>query len=157
MNIMQKILFSIGAAFVIVIAAGLVYTNTTQNVKGKLTPPTSPTPTPTAFVAQYGIELITPLPNTVITSPVEITGRAPGSWFFEASAPVKIVDDKSNVIASGNIQAQGNWMTTELVMFTSSLTFTNPKSDTGFLVLSKDNPSGKPQQDQQVIIPIRFK
>lgn len=158
MNLMQKILLSIGAAFVIVIVAGLVYTNTsTQSTKGKLVPPSSPTPTPTAYVTQFGLELITPLPNTTVTSPLEVTGRAPGSWFFEGSAPVRLVDDKGGELASGTIQAQGNWMTTDLVMFTTTLTFTNPKADNGNLILSKDNPSGRKDLDRQISIPVRFK
>ena len=39
------------------------------------------------------IRLETPLPNSTITSPLNIRGEARGVWFFEASFPVKIFDD----------------------------------------------------------------
>ena len=95
--------------------------------------------------------------NSLVKSPLKITGRARGNWFFEASFPVQLLDQKGTVLAQTTGQAQGDWMTTDLVPFTAELTFAVPTGNTGQLVLNKDNPSGLPQNDAKLIIPIRFR
>lgn len=93
----------------------------------------------------------------LVSSPLTITGEARGPWYFEASFPVEIRDANGIVIGQSHAQAQGEWMTTEFVPFTSTVTFTAPTTTLGFLVLKKDNPSGDPERDQAVIIPVRFR
>ena len=56
-----------------------------------------------------------------------------------------------------NPPAGGEWMTTEYVPFTASLSYTLPPETpyrTGFLILKKDNPSGEPQFDNSLEIKI---
>ncbi|MBU1092272.1 hypothetical protein KJ836_01180 [Patescibacteria group bacterium] len=94
----------------------------------------------------------------VVKSPLELTGEARGTWFFEASFPVEIIDGNSNLLAQGLAQSHGDWMTENLVPFTvTGLKFELPLTDTGTLVLKKDNPSGLPTNDASFTIPIRFK
>jgi Immunoglobulin-like domain of bacterial spore germination len=109
------------------------------------------------------IKITNPLPMSVVQSPLEITGQARGTWFFEASAPVSLVDWDGKIIAQGTIKAEGDWMTTEFVPFTAELTFTSPykegDQDTfkrGALIFKKDNPSGLPENDDSLEIPISF-
>jgi Immunoglobulin-like domain of bacterial spore germination len=109
------------------------------------------------------IKITSPLPMSVVQSPLEINGQARGNWFFEASAPVSLVDWDDRVIAQGTIKAQGDWMTTEFVPFTAELTFTSPYKDgdqdafkRGALIFKKDNPSGLPKNDDSLEIPIEF-
>lgn len=98
-----------------------------------------------------------PQPNMVVTSPLVVAGEAPGNWFFEASLPVSIVDSAGRVLAVVPAQAQGDWMTTDYVPFETALTFAVPTSTaTGFVVVAKDNPSGLPELDRDIRIPIRF-
>lgn len=98
-----------------------------------------------------------PEPNDQITSPVTIYGQARGYWFFEASFPVKILDDNNNVIAQGIAVADGEWMTEEFVPFVSILEFTKPLNvNNGTLILERDNPSGLPENDAQIQIPVVF-
>jgi hypothetical protein len=85
-----------------------------------------------------------------------VTGEARGSWYFEASFPVKVLDAQGNVLASGPAQAQGAWQTTDFVPFKITLTFTSPGSGGGTLRLQKDNPSGLPQNEDWLDIPVRF-
>ena len=47
------------------------------------------------------IQLDTPRPNQIISSPLQITGQARGYWFFEASFPVRLEDINGEVIAQG--------------------------------------------------------
>lgn len=97
-----------------------------------------------------------PVQNTVVTSPLKITGKAPGNWFFEASAPVMITDANGLIVGQSYIMAQGEWMTTEYVPFEGIVTFTKPQGDHGFLILKKDNPSGEAQFDDSTEIKISF-
>jgi hypothetical protein len=91
-----------------------------------------------------------------LTSPLNISGEARGFWFFEAVFQAKLIDDRGNLIATGTAKAKGEWMTTEFVPFTLTMTFKNPDAKTGELVLIKDNPSGLPSQDREVRLPVFF-
>jgi len=88
---------------------------------------------------------------------MEITGQARG-WYFEASFPVKVTDDKGHVLGSAPAQAQGDWMSTSSVPFVCDLSFVVPQNVTkGFIVFSKDNPSGLAKNDDSFSVPVTFK
>lgn len=95
-------------------------------------------------------------PNQIITSPLIITGEARGYWFFEASFPIKIYDADNNLLGIGIAQAQDEWMTEVFVPFRAELEYSVPETKTGVLVLEKDNPSGLPENADELRIPIRF-
>ena len=97
-----------------------------------------------------------PRPNDTITSPLVIEGEARGYWFFEASFPVALLDGDGNEIAIGIAQAQSEWMTNDFVPFEATLQFTNPVSGNGTLILHRDNPSGLPENDDELIMPVNF-
>lgn len=97
-----------------------------------------------------------PLENTVIKSPLVVKGEARGNWYFEASFPVILIDGNGKEIAISPAQAKTDWMTTEFVPFEVSLSFQKPLTKTGTLILKKDNPSGLPENDGSISIPVRF-
>jgi hypothetical protein len=108
------------------------------------------------------IKIYSPRPNTAIQSPLVVTGTARGSWFFEGSFPVTLVDWDGLIIGEGiaKTNAGANWMTKDFVPFTATLTFkVNKKaySNKGTLILRKDNPSGLPQNNDSLEIPVVFK
>ena len=92
----------------------------------------------------------------MVTSPLTVTGEARGTWYFEASFPVRLLDGLGNEIAVEPAQAQGDWMTTDFVPYSVTLTFSPPATATGTLVLEKDNPSGLPENSGAVHIPVVF-
>ena len=105
------------------------------------------------------IRLLSPLPNQSVTSPLVITGEARGNWFFEASFPVFLTDWDGRIIAQGIATAKSEWMTTEFVPFEATLTFSVDKaaySNRGTLILKKDNPSGLPEHDDALEIPLQI-
>lgn len=110
------------------------------------------------------IQLTTPVPNGVVAdSPLMLTGQARGYWYFEASFPIVLTNWDGLIIAEGYATADGDWMTEEFVPFTASLEFTNPYEEgqpdfmkRGSLILQKDNPSGLPENDNALEIPIYF-
>jgi hypothetical protein len=92
-----------------------------------------------------------------VSSPLTMWGRARGTWYFEASFPVQIKDASGAVIAEGPAQAQGDWMTEEYVPFMITLPFpAQPAGSVGTVVLRNDNPSGLPENDKSLEIPVRF-
>ncbi len=102
------------------------------------------------------IVLSSPLPNETVISPLIVSGTARGTWYFEASFPVRLLDGNGNEIAVEPAQAQGDWMTEDYVPFSVVLEFDQPSTPNGTLVLQKDNPSGLPEYDQSLSIPVLF-
>jgi hypothetical protein len=100
--------------------------------------------------------LTTPLSNSQITSPLKVSGSAVGNWYFEASFPVILKDANGNVLAESPAQAQGDWMTTDAVPFVSTLTWGTTTATSGVLILKRDNPSGLPENDNEVSFPVLF-
>ena len=111
------------------------------------------------------IRLKTPLSNQTVTSPLVIKGEARGYWFFEASFPVFLTNWDGLIIAQGIATAKSdpanpdgvNWMTEDFVPFEATLNFTvdpNVYSNRGSLILKKDNPSGLPEHDDALEIPV---
>lgn len=96
--------------------------------------------------------------NQSVSSPINIKGKARGSWFFEASFPIQLVDDNGDILAATTARAESDWMTSDYVNFTATLNY--EKSTTtlrGLIVLSKDNPSDNPDFDQSIFIPVILK
>lgn len=61
------------------------------------------------------------------------------------------------IIAEGIATAKTDWMTTDFVEFEGELTFVvdeNVYSNRGALILKKDNPSGLPENDDALEIPV---
>ena len=99
-----------------------------------------------------------PRPNRAIESPLIIEGEARGFWFFEADFPVVLLDWEGVIVAEGIAQAKGEWMTEDFVQFEARLEFEKPQNNNkGTLILRKDNPSGLPENDDALEIPVIFK
>lgn len=101
------------------------------------------------------LQVDAPLPNAQAMSPLTVIGKARGQWYFEASFPLKLYDANNKLIAQVPAQAQGDWMTTEYVPFSATLFFTSDTA-TGTLVLQNDNPSGLPENQKELKIPLTF-
>ncbi len=119
---------------------------------GKPTPVVTPPATSNPNVRNVNVTA-----GQTISFPFTLTGEARGTWYFEASFPVRIEDGNGAVVLAVPAQAQGDWMTENFVPFKVELNPTSPiTTDEGTLVIVKDNPSGLPEHDASVRIPIRF-
>lgn len=151
---MNKLTVIIGALVLLAVAAAALFILPPHQANA---PTNGETPTPTTgkedlIVAAY------PTPGAHITSPLVATGEARGNWFFEASFPVSILNSNGDTIGQGYAQAEGEWMTTNFVPFTSiPITFTpQPAGSVGTVVLHKDNASGLPEHDDELRISVTF-
>lgn len=115
--------------------------------------PTSTTAS-SSFADMIRVESVTS--GQAIKSPITITGKAVGNWYFEASFPVELLDGNGKSIMIVPAQAQGDWMTSNFVPFSVTLSFSKPTTATGTIVFKNDNPSGLPENAKEVRIPIRF-
>lgn len=112
----------------------------------------------TAYKSKHGFDVTVTQPTSgaTVTSPLAIKGVVPGPWSFEANIPIKILDDKRQVVADSYGTVVGEWMTEKPVNFTASIPFKAPVTDKGFIVISKSNPSGDQATEDSVEIPIQF-
>lgn len=97
-----------------------------------------------------------PRPNQKIKSPVTITGKARGNWFFEASLSAEIVDSDNKHLSDIILTAKGEWMTEDFVEFKGTFEFEKPESNKGKVVIKNANPSGMEENQKTLIIPVEF-
>jgi hypothetical protein len=102
------------------------------------------------------IRLSSPPIGAVVGKIFEVRGQARGTWFFEASFPVVVLDAKGNVLAQAVAKAGSDWMTTDFVPFSSSITIPDTYIGEAVVVLKKDNPSGLPEKDASMSFPIHI-
>jgi hypothetical protein len=164
---MQKLFWPIALFIVILIAAVVLILlpgkteapTVTDNGTATTTPQATTTPA-TGDESNENADMITissPTKGATVASPLTITGSARGGWYFEASFPIELRDASGKMIAQYHAEAQSDWMTSNFVPFKATLTFAKqPAGSTGTLILRNDNPSGLPENDRSVEIPVKF-
>lgn len=103
------------------------------------------------------VVLDTPLAHATVKNPITFSGKARGSWYFEGTFPVYLIDAHGNILAQTVARAQSDWTTDAFVSFTGVLTFTADPlivGDAATFVLAKDNPSGLPENDEPLRVPV---
>ena len=110
------------------------------------------------LMSEKGVAIVitSPLSGNKIDSPLKVTGSVPGSWSFEGQFIVRLLDVEGNIVSVSTATVQGEWMTEQQVPFNASLAYDNLPLGTGSLVLEKSNPSGLPENDDKLILPVEF-
>jgi len=96
------------------------------------------------------LEVTEPELGKQVSSPLEIKGRAKGTWFFEGSFPIDLISKGGVIIGKGTATALGDWMTKDFVSFSASVPFSVPTTTDGMIVFKKDNPSGLKEFDDSL-------
>jgi hypothetical protein len=92
-----------------------------------------------------------------ISSPLLATGTAQGPWYFEGSFPIAVIASNGTVLAEVPATARGEWMTEDFVPFSVTIAFPpQEKGSIGAVRFTRDNPSGLPEHDAQVLVPVIF-
>ncbi len=99
------------------------------------------------------IQIEKPKSGDTASSPLEIDGRAKGSWFFEGQFPIKLIDGNGLVLATGQAKALGDWANEDTVPFRAILEFSVPASASATLVFSQDDPSGQ-SNAEEIKVPV---
>lgn len=100
------------------------------------------------------IAVQTPFPGAVVGKAFSVIGEARGTWFFEASFPIELLDKDGNSLAIAVAQAQGEWMTENFVPFRAEIQAPESYIGPATLILRKDNPTGLSEYDASVSFPI---
>ncbi len=100
------------------------------------------------------VSVLSPQNNATVGKDFVVMGQAPGNWYFEASFPIEVQDANGIVLATVIAQAQSDWMTTDLVPFLADVALTGNYAGAAKLVLKRDNPSGLPENDDHLDVPI---
>ena len=148
---MKKIIFSILVLIILFIIGGFLFdwgnrdVNTVSN-------------THTATSTSDMLTVFSPTDGQTVTSPISVSGKVSGDWFFEGSFPVELIDSDGTVIATTTAQTPGDWATTSIINFSATLVY--PKattSDRALIMLKNDNPSGDPALDTERFIQVILK
>lgn len=108
-------------------------------------------------VPEPEVVIDTPTYGALVASPLTVSGKAKGFWFFEANIPVTLKDQDGKILAQKGFMTSSEWMTEDYVPFSGTLEFATPTTEFGVLIINKDNPSGDPERDASYAIPVRFK
>ncbi len=98
----------------------------------------------------------TPPPGAVVGKEFSVKGKARGTWFFEASFPIEVVDIDGNILTTVVAQSTSDWMTENFVPFSADVILSEDYMGAATLVLKKDNPSGMPENDASMTSPIHI-
>ena len=165
---MEKNIFSFGRLLLVLLLAvaiaGFLYwagvflpqnpTDVTSTKDSQIGLSVRPEKEPGLVAVARNISVDFPASRDRISSPLKVRGRARGSWFSEGVFPVQLIDADNRVLASGQAMASGEWMTENFVEFTAELVFIPGQSKTATLVLFRENPSGLPENAEQLEIPV---
>ena len=116
----------------------------------KAPPETSETASPTADIPPE-MTAQSPAPGAEVTSPLNLTGSTPGTWYFEGSFPIELIAEDGRVLVEHYASADGNWMTEEQVAFQAQLSFEVETPTRATLILREDDPSGQQDVDEAQI------
>ena len=146
---MRKTIIITAVLIVILVVAFLVFD---IGRKPAIAPGVNATTTDVQIVVSY------PEDNQEVSSPIKISGKARGNWFFEGSFPIQLVDANGNILGTSIATSSEDWMTTEFINFNSEMSFEKSTSTRrAVLVLKKDNPSGISDFDQSVFVRVILK
>lgn len=89
------------------------------------------------------------------TKDVIVKGEASGVWFFEGQFDIALIDSNKHILSKGIALAQEEWMTTDAVSFEGTLSVPQVKRGSGFIVFTRENPSGDGFPNE-FLLPILF-
>jgi hypothetical protein len=81
-----------------------------------------------------------PVAGARVTSPLAITGTAPGNWYFENQFPVQLVGADGAIIAEAPAHPRVSWTDPGDKVFDATLTFSVTTDTPATLVLQEDMP-----------------
>lgn len=144
--------------YIMIQPATIVHTDSTP-IATTTQPQTTPVNTTTSATLPLSahVSVTEPVSGGTVGKTFTVSGKAPGNWYFEASFPIMVRDSNDKVIARTHGNAQGDWMTTNLVAFTATVNIEAAYKGSATLILLRDNPSGMPENDDSVSIPIVIK
>jgi len=85
---------------------------------------------------------------------IDAYGIIKSDYFFEGNLPISVLDANKNILRMTNGAATTDWMTIEPVSFKTSLDLTGLPFGPAYIQIHNDNPSGLPENDKFILVPI---
>lgn len=132
-------------------------------MRGSTPVPSTETEDPSTQEAVYDntstdeIVIDSPKAGETVGTTFTVVGKARGYWYFEASFPLRVFGSSGVLLSEMPVQADGEWMTEEFVPFSETVTVPPGTKGEALLILYNDNPSGLPENDATVSIPLVIK
>ena len=107
------------------------------------TPPSAPAPDAAPAATSIGELAVVdaPVGGARVTSPLTITGTAPGNWYFENQFPVRLVDAQGAVLAESPAIPRVNWTeNADPKQFDATVLFVVTQDTPATLILEEDMP-----------------
>ena len=147
----------LAAVIVILVVAGAAYFLYSDTAHAPTTDTSKPSELEAYTYSNATADMITvdePQAHASVPPTFTVSGKARGTWYFEATFPIEVKDTRGAVIGQGHAQAKSDWMTTEFVPYSASITLSRPYTGDARLFLEKDNPSGDRLRDASLSFPI---
>ncbi len=93
-------------------------------------------------------------PNSKVHGVVSYRGGIKNNYFFEANIRINVLDMNKKVLKSDFATATTEWMTSGPVSFEGSFDFSGLPKGPAYFEIQNDNPSGLPENDKSILIPI---
>lgn len=92
-----------------------------------------------------------------VSSPLEMSGKVPGSWSHEGSFPIDIIYEGDIGLPGATAEIDGDWMTDQLVPFRATLSFDEDQlaGKDIMIVLHNANPSDMPANDDSLALKVQ--
>lgn len=103
------------------------------------------------------VTVSTPVSGAAVGQTFDVAGVAPNGWYFEAVFPIQVRDPDDDLVATGQGRAQSDWTVAGPVKFKATIALSTPYAGPADLILLRDNPSGLPENSDEVTIPITIK
>lgn len=101
------------------------------------------------------VQITSPDLSKPINSPLKLTGKIKPNYSFEAVFPIRLENAAGKTIASGQGHVTTDDLNQEFVPFTAEIKFSQTAGK-GSLVIMNDNPSGLPENDKKISLPVTF-
>ncbi|GAM98642.1 hypothetical protein U91I_02277 [alpha proteobacterium U9-1i] len=105
--------------------------------------PPAPSSAPPATEVAAALDVASveaPIADARVTSPLAVTGLAPGNWYFENQFPVRLVGADGAVLAEAPAHPRVSWTDPGDKVFDATLNFSVTADTPATLVLQEDMP-----------------
>jgi hypothetical protein len=125
-----------------------------QQSKSSLAPEKTVSPIAPDAPLSSVVVVTSPLPHATVDVSFVVEGRAPVGWFSESVFPIQVRDENNNVIARATAHGPTAWKKSTALSWSATVTVLGPYTGPATLILLRNNPSGLPENDDAVTIPI---
>ena len=82
------------------------------------------------------IPVISPVKNSVVTSPVSVQGWAPHDWLVNGKLQVRVLDSNNTILGSGTVAIANDFQENNMDSFLGSITFSKSTTSEGKIVIA---------------------